>query len=532
LSTERQLTGRLAPNRILTRDSGSSREIINIKTAEQLGNQLSSMKRNGEFPATITVFGSQMNLLEGRQYVCDDLMSIGGPHVLQVTDYDEVANKVYVDGSNGNARDYSGKAGELPPLSKEQLFDLMDNGADKTKHLRLRGKAFGEEMLKQGLFKLPSLETVDLANTSLSNRGLENLRGRVSIKSLTVSSTNIDDNCADTLSSLPNLSRLSLADTAIGDRTLQALSNTKSLSSIDLTVTKVTAEGVMDFAKRSGVKKIIIEDGVLSEEHIGSLKESGCDVEILNTHSPDISRFNRLKYPTKVFLNGLPIGLKDLARFEGVRSLKSLDLRDTKVDDSCRRVVSSLPNLENLGLGNTAVSDQILPDLTALSQLKLIDLSGTKITENGLTQFSHKNAPSVAVDAELVNPVSVRNVIAAGGKIYAAPSARSPHTSFVVEQKEDKTSLRWTFSSPDSIKDVERFADVSQMELSLDAKSTCPRLDKFKNLTSLSLVGLKIDKTNLDLIAELKDLKRLAIERTNPANAPVRLSDYLNQCKS
>ncbi len=280
-SLERQITGKHVPNRILTRDFATTRDITNIASADQLGKQLSELKRDGGFPATITVYASAMHLLSGWPgLTCKDLSDNGGPHVLRITGYDEATGYVYVDGSDGNKNDFSGKPGEQKPLSKEDLFFLMGNAIDKTKYLSLTGQPIDDPSLKAGLARLPNLEGVHLNGTLVSNAGVAALAGRNELSSLSLSGTKIDDECAKSLSTLSKLTFLGLANTAIGDTTLQALTELKNLNTVDLTGTQATAKGVIDFAKKSGVKNIYLQDDLLSKEQLADLGAARADLSV------------------------------------------------------------------------------------------------------------------------------------------------------------------------------------------------------------------------------------------------------------
>ena len=68
----------------------------------------------------------------------------------------------------------------------------------------------------------------------------------------------------------------------------------------------------------------------------------------------------------------------------GWKHLKKLNLRGTKVTDTCLQHLSTVTSLESLDLGFVQVTDAGVDQLSALTNLKELTLGGNKLTDTGL----------------------------------------------------------------------------------------------------------------------------------------------------
>jgi hypothetical protein len=73
-----------------------------------------------------------------------------------------------------------------------------------------------------------------------------------------------------------------------------------------------------------------------------------------------------------------------LRRIRGLKGLRSLGLKGTRVTDAGLECLGGLTGLERLDLGDTAIGDAGLAHLRGLTGIQFLSLRGTRITDAGL----------------------------------------------------------------------------------------------------------------------------------------------------
>ncbi|MBX9696001.1 MAG: hypothetical protein K2Z81_26680 [Cyanobacteria bacterium] len=539
LSIERQLTGRMTMSRMLSTVHSSSYAIDRASTQEQLGEQLHRLKNENRFPVTINVYASQEPLAKG-PVACHHLSSMGGCHVLQIVDYDEANNKVYVDGSWGNQQDFSGKPNEQPPLTREQLFRLMQDGTARTKHLHLSGqKDFKDDALLV-VSRLKELESADLSNTNTSNNGFSNFKDLSSIKTLNLNGSQVDDGCNETLATLVNLETLQLSNTGIGDRTIEAISPLKKLSFVAIAGTNVTEQGIVNLAQR-GVKHITITAGVLSPERISELQSTHqCaiglappEINSLDFKEDDLKIVKNLPYLESLDLSGTDLTNAGLTQIKALTHLKNLDLNGTKIDDGCLDAIGSFTGLTSLGISGTAVTDKIFDKAEHLESLQSLNLLGTQVTADGLSRFTPpQHLKIICVDADTVSTGFLQRMNDLKISVYMTP--RNQRTSQIQFHHSlvhrPPGILMPTVQSVDELSILDRIAEFPKSLtlnfLTQDASKL--QLTKLKNVESLTISNYRFDDAHPSNFHQMENLQSLNI--SSPEIGKKLLTD-LTHCK-
>ena len=191
--------------------------------------------------------------------------------------------------------------------------------------------------------KLRRLERLDLYGSSVTARGLANLKGLRHLQTLLLVRTAVGDAGLAQLAGMKSLRILSLEGTAVSDEGVSHLRGLISLEDLDLANTKVSDNGL---ANLKGLSKI---------------------------QALDLSR----------------TGITDagLAHLESLTGLQELSLGRTRITDNGLKHLKGLANLMELTLDRTAVSDAGLFEIKGLEQLATLSLNQTKVSDTAVSQF-------------------------------------------------------------------------------------------------------------------------------------------------
>ena len=119
--------------------------------------------------------------------------------------------------------------------------------------------------------------------------------------------------------------------------------------------------------------KALVPDGLVGLHAPGTVVD---DAELRNLQAMRSLRYLDLS-DTRVTDAGL-------VHLLGCTDLEVVSLWDTAVTDDGLALLGRLPNLRQLGLGNTAVTDEGLRHLAGLRRLRLVQLTGTEVAGPGL----------------------------------------------------------------------------------------------------------------------------------------------------
>ena len=249
------------------------------------------------------------------------------------------------------------------------------------------------------LRKLPKLDS--LLVVSATDADLERLKTLAHLKNLTLIGPQFSASSVETLQAFPQLEILNLNGSATNDSHLVALSKLKKLRQLFVDGTSVTPEGIAKFRElrpdvelRAGGKMYPAVAGPIDYE----AERKAAEWAIGRKVAFQISTAEGLVQPTD--LAQLPNGpfhvhyldltaqpnltKTDVEMIGQLRKLKTLNLRETQVDDSSLAGISQLTELENLDLLKTRVTDAGLAALAGLRNLKRLELSFTAVTDDGI----------------------------------------------------------------------------------------------------------------------------------------------------
>ena len=182
--------------------------------------------------------------------------------------------------------------------------------------------------------------TSDSAWSSVTDAGIENVRGMSTLRELDLTYARITDAALERLKDLKHLQWLCLYKTNVTDAGLENLRWFQNLEELYLTHTKITDAGL---------------------EHLTGMTK----LRVLG-------------------LQGTNVTDRALEYLVTLRQLQKLSLGSTKITDAALDRLADLPDLRELDLSDTAISDTGLKQLKRLPMLRVLSLDHTRITNVGL----------------------------------------------------------------------------------------------------------------------------------------------------
>ena len=200
---------------------------------------------------------------------------------------------------------------------------------------------------------VPNLQSLDLADTDLSDAGMRHLAKFKKLKSLSLFYTNISNRGLRYLSQLTSLQSLNLDSREIGDDGLWHLRNLKSLKSLDIFSGRITDGGCLHIARIKSLESLELCGGGISD--------TGC------------------------------------AMLATLDNLTSLNLsQNERITNRGAAALAALMKLKALNLSNTRVNSGALVHFGHLLQLQSLALYGCRGMENSNGLFTlQKELPSL-----------------------------------------------------------------------------------------------------------------------------------------
>ena len=444
----------------------------------------------------------------------------------------------------------------------KEIFTLREVNADRVAD-------FGDADLAK-LADLAGLESLYLADTSVTDAGLACLSGCTALRDLTLSDTKITPEGVarialfrslrrlylagtsvtgdglNRLRTLPSLTHLSLARTKLGDSDLVALKGYPKLSWLNLAEAPLSDASRPHLAKLKHIRKLVIVGTGLTNAGVEELKESLPDCRI--EHDPlDPQRLAakwalaqggrvELDHGEALKIEQLPRGpctvlTIDLAELSNVdaadlaaqlhpcKDLKELSLTGTNLGDADLAFLEQLTRLTRLNLGGPRFSDRGLVHLTALNELESLDLHGTRVTGSGLARLDQTSSLAVLdLSQAQINDRGLANVsrMTALARLDLSANRRITDRGFARLAGLTKLlalGLRSTRITDTSVSQLATYVNLTDLDLSGTAV-TDAGLAKLKPLTQLRrliLANTKITDATLKSLSDFKVLRRLDV---------------------
>ena len=217
------------------------------------------------------------------------------------------------------------------------------------------------------LADMPSLHTLNLRDTKVTDAGLVHLARIKGLSDLNLSGTNVLGSGLSHLKAKPDLERLSLADTLVGDDSLGELAGCPNLSFLNLSETTITDAGLNKLQAVRNLRTVSLAATDVTKAGVDQLKSAirGLSVEWSPPPAdPDLKPVSP------------PIAIDKLPSADPAALIKKYE-GQTKTDDSAadKPVVS-------VSLQGSAVTDAELAHLRAWKSLRILNLKGCeKITD-------------------------------------------------------------------------------------------------------------------------------------------------------
>lgn len=239
---------------------------------------------------------------------------------------------------------------------------------------------------------MPELKTLTLDSVDVPDAGWKQLLGSPKLEQLKVSSRTLRSEFFIEVGRHAKLKGLQLRDAAFTDADAAKLSGATGLESVKLADCAGPGTKTLDtlFALPN-LKDITLEAMPIKDKDVANLSKA----RSLVTFSADCCRLGdgtAALLPSDGHLSTVRMrraeltdaGLKDLAR---IKTIRELDISETKVTDAGVAELALLSDLTTLDLHFTKVTDASMFVFKGLSKLERLDLEGTNITAVGVQQL-------------------------------------------------------------------------------------------------------------------------------------------------
>jgi hypothetical protein len=285
--------------------------------------------------------------------------------------------------------------------NKDGSVGTVDLRSDKTTDDALR--LLGE---------LPSLKSIWLQGTQITDKGLANLSKLDQLEELDLRSCKgITDNGMEHVSNLGKLKRLQLYDTRVGNYGLGLLTRLKNLENLDLHSTQVTDSGLTQLEKLARLRTLQIggkgptDSGL---EPVGRLEQLRWlllgESSFTDGGLSYLGKLTRLTDLQIAWTEMTGAGFKHLGN---LTRLKDLHASKTRFSDEGLKYLVPLKSLKHLALNGTAVTDTGLQYLVSLEKLKVLGLQNTRVSKQGkamLKQALPRCVIHISADAGEIKP--------------------------------------------------------------------------------------------------------------------------------
>jgi internalin A len=267
--------------------------------------------------------------------------------------------------------------GLMPLLDLPELhtLDLSDSKGIKDKNTAT-------------LARLKKARWLSLADTSITNAGLKDLKAMPALRHLDLTGTKVTDAGMKDLAEFPNLESLGLGVGMVTPAGLKDLRQSKTVKSLTLSGKRFNYSGTIDLAAAAVLAEFDRSSDAVTDAALVRLKdvEGFVRLDLTDAAVTDagMKPLKGLKPLRECILARTEVTDATLALLKDAKGMERLEVTGTKVTDAGLKHVKDMKSLKVLRLSSTAITDAGLKELLGLKGLTFLDLSGTRITNAAL----------------------------------------------------------------------------------------------------------------------------------------------------
>jgi Leucine-rich repeat (LRR) protein len=250
--------------------------------------------------------------------------------------------------------------------------------------------------------QLQNLKVLRLGNTSVTDDGIAHLKDSENLVRIELSHTRISGTALSYLRTMKKLQYIELFSTDIADEGLRFVGDITTLRGLGFGDTERQSIDFKHLAKLHNLVSLHVcaarsvkpkRITVLSQlDNLGSLSLSHMAID--DQDAAAIARIKNLKRlnlsSTDVTDEGIRVIVRDIPKIE------YLSLNNTAISDRAVAEIGKLSHLEKLFVGKCSVSDQGLEYLANVKSLKTLDLINTKVSDFAVQRYVELH-PSVFI---------------------------------------------------------------------------------------------------------------------------------------
>ncbi len=378
----------------------------------------------------------------------------------------------------------------LSTLKPDDLYSVHLYGSNSG------GLKVGDNHLA-ALAGLTGLKQLALANTNVTQRGIQHLLALKDLNYLEISSMALDDGALPYIAELSSIETLVIGS-PVTDEGLRHLAPLKNLKELFLWVENIRGPGLRHLAQLPNLRYLQVKD----------VDEKG-------------------KY---VFGDSALQYIKDVPSLRHVRIWPNLPITEAGIAH-----LAQCPQLEKLEIGKLPVTDRNLSQLQALPRLKSLDASGgeSKVTDAGMVYVGQMRLlesimlPSTISDAGAAKLAGLTSL----KSLYIGGPITDAGLGYVAGLRNLEELTLWCDQITDA--GIERIAALTKLKaLHL---GTCQmgdaglaRLAELKSLEKLTIRNSNITVAGVNQLNSLVNLRELLIRAPKPDGTTLNIGGLVN----
>lgn len=224
-----------------------------------------------------------------------------------------------------------------------------------------------DAILQKLLVDKPTLQSLSLENTTVTDTDLHLLKGLPSLKNIDLNAAQATDIGMIHIGKLITLETLDLSDTPVTDAGLAHLANLTNLKSLLLDGSRISNKGLRHLKRLTNLETLSLSGPAISDQGLIHLK--------------DLTKLKTLR------LSGTDVEDAGLETLSTLVNLEILGLTRTRITGPGLAHLRDMTKLKSLFLEATEIDDTSVVHLSALENLKYLDLHHTYISEEGVKQL-------------------------------------------------------------------------------------------------------------------------------------------------